>query len=1194
VASASDGDKIVFDFSGTIGLTTGEVQIDQDIEIDGENQIAIETTAEARIFNILSDVDVTIRNTTLQRSPISVFPVGGGIENRGNLTVIDCEFLNNVAISGSGVFNNANLVVEGCLFQNNDCSTSNGGGIRNSDNASLTVSDSVFEGNSGYYGGGIFNRGNAKITNSTIRDNLAFRASGGGIWNEDKELTISNCSLHSNQSTTGGGGLANKGGTVSVEHSTISGNTTRLGYTSYSSKNGGGIYNGAFGEPGIVRLDSCTVYDNFSHANGGGIYVRAGKAEIGNTVLGGNEATEGFDAWGLIVSNDYNLIQDTQGLVLTGCMVHSLSGFAPLLDVLADNGGDTLTHLPLNESPVINAGRSARNLDQRGEPRVVGPWADIGAVERQILSGNQPPLLSLIANQAVQVDSALSSIPLKIVDPESNFEDLTLEFLSSNPALVPASGISLDQSSGTLSVVPQVGETGETIITVKVTDEVGDTTQVSFRLRVVQNLDQQIQEALAWNIEYLKDVMDKYHRDFWVYDDVSEAGNHFHAVAKFPNASAPVDANGSWPIDPYSGATCIRCEFTPQGANGFGGIFMVNGLLPPNTSAPLPYFGTSSTSYIDNDNKFVTLDITDDQGLNLSGATALRFFAKGETGGEKIEFFFGGIGRDPETGASNQPFPSSIPRTSTSPVVTTLSSEWQEITIDLAGFSQSQLENIMCGFGWGTNDTQNTNGAVFYLDEIRFELSDEAREARLNQPRFLRSFTTLPIQPDPFDQNPDDDLDLVFRNLAFTYDNALAGLAFLAEGSSDCLLRARLVGDAFVYAANHDRTYTDGRIRTAYVAGDIALGPGWMPNGLLGTVPIPGYFADSNLTFFEVEQDSVDVGNNAWAMLFLLGLVEKTGEQQYLDAATRIAEFITQFRQDTGTYQGFTGGFNSPETGSPELRKWASTEHNLDLVAAFTSLAQLTKDPTWIAHAEHARSFVNSMWDPGSQCFLAGTANDPDIQNRSPGQLPLDTQSWTVLALNNALIDHPQMLQCAERYHRVSELGLSGFDFNEDCDGIWLEGTAQMAIASLFAGDTGAATDLLLDLREAQMMSDDLKGTFAALHDGVSSGFGFSLFRRLHIGATAWSVFAQTGYNPFYYVSAVDPVEVDDLLFLDSNTIMLFLRGGSPGTEYLTFFSADLENWTPLEEFRITNGQRTIIEELPPTTSQRFYRLKCE
>jgi hypothetical protein len=62
---------------------------------------------------------------------------------------------------------------------------------------------------------------------------------------------------------------------------------------------------------------------------------------------------------------------------------------APMLGALANNGGPTLTMLPLAGSPLIDAGPvtiptfPGNEFDQRGPgfPRVLGSKADIGAVE---------------------------------------------------------------------------------------------------------------------------------------------------------------------------------------------------------------------------------------------------------------------------------------------------------------------------------------------------------------------------------------------------------------------------------------------------------------------------------------------------------------------------------------------------------------------------------------------------------------------------------------------------------------------------------------------------------------------------------------------------------------------------------------------------------------------------------------------
>jgi hypothetical protein len=55
----------------------------------------------------------------------------------------------------------------------------------------------------------------------------------------------------------------------------------------------------------------------------------------------------------------------------------------PHLQLLANNGGRTLTHMPGHDSLAIDAGSNPLILtsDQTGGPRVIGAGADIGSVE---------------------------------------------------------------------------------------------------------------------------------------------------------------------------------------------------------------------------------------------------------------------------------------------------------------------------------------------------------------------------------------------------------------------------------------------------------------------------------------------------------------------------------------------------------------------------------------------------------------------------------------------------------------------------------------------------------------------------------------------------------------------------------------------------------------------------------------------
>jgi len=600
------------------------------------------------------------------------------------------------------------------------------------------------------------------------------------------------------------------------------------------------------------------------------------------------------------------------------------------------------------------------------------------------------------------------------------------------------------------------------------------------------------------SLAYLRRVMDQFHNRFPVYDDVSSAGNHFHAWAKIPDQNAAVSMAGSWTDHPHSGATAIRAEFRNVPGPNFGGFYLLNGVLPPGAQAPQANFGTIPSS-----------------GFDLTGATALTFWARGQQGGEKIEFFMGGVGRDPLSG---QPLPG-VPYPDSAGVVKAtfvLTVDWRQYRLDLAG---KDLRYVLGGFGWDASDASNPSGAVFFLDDIQYELSPAARQARLNQPRFLKSFSTGPYQSLP---DPVRDFDFVNRNVAHTYDNALALLAFLSNGSKDSLRRARLIGDAFVYALQHDRTYDGDRLRDAYTAGDIALPPGWTPNNRLGTVPIPGFFDEDHQSFIEIEQGGISTGNNAWAMIALLGLYRSTGEPQYLTASRRLGRFISNFRNDSGKYQGFQGGLDEPETDSPKRRLWASTEHNLDIFAAFSTLASISRQGNWAAGAEHARQFVASMWDGKRRCNLAGTI-DPEHRNEEVGQLPVDVQAWAVLSIPGALSQHPGLLDCAERNHRTTDAGFSGFDFNDDRDGVWFEGSAHMAVAYARAGKPSNAEELRHTLAEAQTTTNfgDGFGLPAASRDGLTTGFGFLFFRRLHIGATSWNIFAQSGFNPFYAAPAV-------------------------------------------------------------------------
>jgi len=168
---------------------------------------------------------------------------------------------------------------------------------------------------------------------------------------------------------------------------------------------------------------------------------------------------------------------------------------------------------------------------------------------------------------------------------------------------------------------------------------------------------------------------------FYVYSDKGALHNHFipsgwmgdYGDLKFDNAYTDT---------PYAGNTCIKidyCSCAYQGA-GWAGICWQN---------PANNWGTV------------------DAGYNLSKATKLTFWAKGAKGGEHIvEFRAGGI--------------SGIYADSDNPHIgpIILNKEWTQYTIDLKG---KDMSYIIGGFCLTASRSENPQGCVLYLDDIKFE-----------------------------------------------------------------------------------------------------------------------------------------------------------------------------------------------------------------------------------------------------------------------------------------------------------------------------------------------------------------------------------------------------------------------------------------------------------------------------------------
>lgn len=421
--------------------------------------------------------------------------------------------------------------------------------------------------------------------------------------------------------------------------------------------------------------------------------------------------------------------------------------------------------------------------------------------------------------------------------------------------------------------------------------------------------------------QWLAEVMDQYHREFSVYIDASAGGNNFDHRGYMGSSMGLARGKEDHTMNPHSGLTCIQVTVNPV-YNQWAGFYFMNGILEGDDRQPKANWGD-----------------TPDAGIDLTGATKLTFWARGETGTERVEFFALGVGRDSGTGIPIKPYPDSSPKIGTGRI--TLSTNWTKYTLDLSGLD---LSYVLGGFGWSA-PARASAPVVFYLDDISYDLP------RLDAPRLLTSYKT---------ENSEFTADTILRNMAYTYDNAMAILSSLAVGENE---RAKLIADALIYAQNHDRYFTDGRIRNAYQSGELILPPGWTPHGKTGTVRMPGWWDSDSGNWFE-DQFAVGTatGNMAWAMLALLAYYDINGGSQYLEVAERMGDWVETLMRDERGDGGYMGGYIGWEPDQVRL-EYKSTEHNLDLYAAFTRLYNITDDSKWSDRAEHAYGFVMSLWD---------------------------------------------------------------------------------------------------------------------------------------------------------------------------------------------------------------------------------------
>jgi len=408
IASAAPGDVVKFALKlPAVIVLTNTLVIDQDLTVLGPGPCKL----------------TVMRSCATNAPSFRVFDVEAGVVTLAGMTIRNGSAFSGTNIHdnlGGGILNRGNLTVSNCVITGNSAPTTDWG---------PNVPDPNYRFSLGY-GAGIFSDTGSQVAiiDSRISGNEASGAGGALCTLRTAQFVAAGCACSGNFAAYQGGGLNLQDSLGTLQNCTISGNSTP------PDGSGSAVLTINFvGESAAVTFTACTIAGNFGCTNGACILARRSDLGLTNwflsTLVADNEGPNFFlDGDVVLQSLGHNLDSDgTSGLVngANGDVVGTIA--TPInaqLGPLQDNGGSTLTLALLPGSPALGAAActdatgAPLTVDQRGFPRPQVTGCDIGAFE------NQVPTLICPAAQTVQScgpsDSAVAVLTATVGDPDGD------------------------------------------------------------------------------------------------------------------------------------------------------------------------------------------------------------------------------------------------------------------------------------------------------------------------------------------------------------------------------------------------------------------------------------------------------------------------------------------------------------------------------------------------------------------------------------------------------------------------------------------------------------------------------------------------------------------------------------------------------------------------------------------------------
>ncbi len=249
-------------------------------------------------------------------------------------------------------------------------------------------------------------------------------------------------------------------------------------------------------------------------------------------------------------------------------------------------------------------------------------------------------------------------------------------------------------------------------------------------------------------------------------------------------------------------------------------------------------------------------------------------------------------------------------------------------------------------------------------------------------------------------------------NLVSLYDNALSALAYIEVGDFQ---KAEKIFD-----------YFNSRIDSELKAGH--KGFYQIRNGL-------------------GEETRVKwLGDNAWLLIALNNYNERSGKKKYERLTRELEKWIRSLQDEDG---GLWGGYKEDGSRIHKVTEGMITAYNA--VSGFDAF-----------HQGILNYLKRNRWNKREGLLVAWPDNDSYYY-------ALDLHSLGYMIFE----DFPlSVLERAER-HRTTKMAtisgqeITGYCFDEDRDVIWLEGTAQVALAYRVAGEASTASNLHAEMKKA-------------------------------------------------------------------------------------------------------------------------------